>query len=373
MIDGLEAVRLFEACGVRLFVGVPDSLMKGFCSALDSHKGAAQHLVAANEGAAVATAAGHYLATGSPAVVYMQNSGLGNAVNPLSSLASRRVYGIPMVLLIGWRGEPGVKDEPQHGHQGAITIEQLDLLDVPTTVVGPEDDVAAVLEGAVANAAGHDGPVAILIRKGTFVSPASGESPAGFNRMDALRVIVGTLPEETAFVATTGYTGREMALIREERGESWQRDLLMIGSMGHASALSLGIARAIPDRIVCCLDGDGAVAMHLGSVAAIGADSPSNFVHIVLNNGVHESVGGQPSALRSVDLPALAASAGYVSAAVVTDGHDLATALAKVQDGRSGPAMIDVRIVPGTVEGLPRPSDFKQRANAMRAWLTGGG
>jgi phosphonopyruvate decarboxylase len=371
VIEGSEAIKLFEESGVRLFVGVPDSLMKGFCSALDSNTGPSEHLVAANEGAAVATAVGHYLATGSPAVVYMQNSGLGNAVNPLSSLASPRVYGIPMVLLIGWRGEPGVIDEPQHGHQGAITIEQLALLDVPTTVVGPEDDVAAVLEDAVTNAAEHGGPVAIVVRKGTFASPASGESPVGFNRMDALRVAVETLPDETAFVATTGYTAREMALIREERGETWERDLLMIGSMGHASALALGITRATPDRIVCCLDGDGAVAMHLGSIAAIGAESPANLIHMVLNNGVHESVGGQPSALRSVELPALAVSVGYAAASVATDEDELASGLKEALNSRSGPAMIDVRIVPGTVDGLPRPSDFKQRANAMRSWLTG--
>jgi phosphonopyruvate decarboxylase len=373
VIEGAEAVRVLEASGVRLFVGVPDSLMKGFCDALDSSNEASEHLVAANEGAAVATAAGHYLATGKPAVVYLQNSGLGNAVNPLSSLASRRVYGIPMVLLVGWRGEPGVEDEPQHEHQGAITIEQLELLDVPTTVIGPGDDVKAVLEETVSRAEADDGPVAIVVRKGTFASPAPVASPIGFNRVDALHVVLDTLPEETAFVATTGYTGRELALIREERAEPWDRDLLMVGSMGHASALALGIARATPDRLVCCLDGDGAVAMHMGSLALIGAERPSNLVHVVLNNGVHESVGGQPSALRSANLPGLARSLGYASAALARDEAELTAALKTVLDSRSGPAMIEVRIVPGTVEDLPRPSDFKQRATAMRTWLSGGG
>jgi phosphonopyruvate decarboxylase len=372
VIEGVQAVGAFEEVGVRLFVGVPDSLMKGFCNALDSNDGPSENLVAANEGAAVAVATGHYLATGKPAVVYMQNSGLGNAVNPLSSLASRRVYGVPMVLLIGWRGEPGVKDEPQHGHQGAITLDQLRLLDVPTTVIGPGDDVATILAESVSDAQEQDGPVAIVVRKGTFADPVSGTPVTGLNRIDALRVTVDTLPDLTAFVATTGYTGREMALVREERGDPWDRDLLMIGSMGHASALALGMARALPDRLICCLDGDGAVAMHMGSLASIGLEQPPNFIHLILNNGVHESVGGQPSALRSVDLPAMARSLGYVSTETATDEGDLATALENVVDGRAGPALIDVRIVSGTVENLPRPADFKERANAMGAWLTGG-
>ena len=373
MIEGIQAVRSFEDAGVRLFVGVPDSLMKGFCNALDSNDGPSEHLVAANEGAAVAIATGHYLATGKPAVVYMQNSGLGNAVNPLSSLASRRVYGIPMVLLIGWRGEPGVKDEPQHRHQGAITLDQLQLLDVPATVIGPGDDVVTTLGESVSGAEAQDGPVAIVVRKGTFADLDPGTLVVGLKRMDALRVAVDILPDGTAFVATTGYTGRELALVREERGEPWDRDLLMIGSMGHASALALGIARVAPDRLVCCLDGDGAVAMHMGSLAVIGAERPSNLVHVVLNNGVHESVGGQPSALRSADFPGLARNLGYASSAVAGDEAELTAALKRLIDTSSGPALIEVRIVPGTVGSLPRPSDFKQRAAAMREWLKGGG
>jgi phosphonopyruvate decarboxylase len=372
VIEGVDAVRAFEAAGIRLFVGVPDSLMKGFCNALGTDDGPSKHLVAANEGAAVATAAGHYLATGKPAVVYMQNSGLGNAVNPLISLASRRVYGVPMILLIGWRGEPGVNDEPQHGHQGAITVDQLELLDVPATVIGPGDDVATILAESVSGARSQDGPVAIVVRKGTFADPGPGTPIKGLNRMDALRVAVDTLPDRTAYVATTGYTGREMALVREERGDPWDRDLLMVGSMGHASALALGIAQAAPDRTVCCLDGDGAIAMHMGSMALIGLERPSNLIHLILNNGVHESVGGQPSALRSVDLSAMARSVGYISTATATDGSELATALENVLQNADGPSLIDVRIGSGTVENLPRPTDFKKRANAMRAWLTGG-
>lgn len=373
MIEGTEAVRAFEQAGVRLFIGVPDSLMKDFCAALRSLKHPSEHLVAANEGGAVATAAGHYLATGRPAVVYMQNSGLGNAVNPLSSLASRRVYGIPMVLLIGWRGQPGVSDEPQHEHQGSITMEQLELLDIPVAVLGPDDSAEFVLDASVSRSLEQNRPVAIVVRKGTFTAPNEETTlVSGFRRMEALKVIVETLPDETAYVATTGYTARELALLRSERGETWDRDLLMVGSMGHASAFALGIAKAAPDRVVCCLDGDGAVAMHMGSMALIGLEQPANLIHLVLNNGMHESVGGQPSALRSVDLVALAKSVGYQLATKARDADELGSELQAVLMESKGPALIDVRIVSGTVEDLPRPGDFEERAKAMRAWLTGG-
>ena len=368
MIEGAEAIRRLEAAGARLFVGVPDSLMKGFCSALDSAVEHGRHVVTANEGAAVAAAAGHFLATGRPAVVYMQNSGLGNAVNPLSSLTSARVYGIPMVLMIGWRGEPGVSDEPQHEHQGAITRGQLDLLDIPTTLLDA-DARPPVLEEVYRGAVEAGGPVAILVRKGAFDSPPETDPVEGLRRLDAIEIVVDRLPDDTAFVATTGFTGRELALLRDKRGESWASDLLMVGSMGHASAIALGLALADPGRTVCCLDGDGALVMHMGSLAAIGAEQPANLVHVILNNGVHESVGGQPSALRNVDLPALARSVGYVAAVGVSTAADLTEALT---DPLPGPTLIEVKVVAGTVDGLPRPSDFHQRIEDMRAWLSGG-
>jgi len=170
-------------------------------------------------------------------------------------------------------------------------------------------------------------------------------------------------------VATTGFTGRELALLREQRGDSWSSDLLMVGSMGHASAIALGLALGDPGRTVCCLDGDGALVMHMGSLAVIGAEQPENLLHVVLNNGVHESVGGQPSALRNVDLLALARSVGYVDALQVSTAAELAVALS---GWLSGPMLIEVKVVPGTVDGLPRPSDFRQRMTDMRAWLSDG-
>lgn len=367
MIEGQEAIRLLERAGARLFVGVPDSLMKGFCDALSDHPGPARHMVTASEGAAVATAAGHYLATGRPGVVYMQNSGLGNAISPLASLASHRVYGIPMVLMIGWRGEPGTVDEPQHEHQGEITVQQLELLEISTWVAGPDDD-GSVFVAAYEEAVAEDRPVAVLIRKNAFTPPPKVVPDAGLKRISAMEVLLEHLPEETAYVATTGYTGRELALLRAERGEGWSSDLLMVGSMGHAAAIALGIALGSPERLVCCLDGDGALVMHMGTLAAIGAEQPRNLLHVVMNNAVHESVGGQPSALRDVDLPALAHSVGYDNAVMAADRDELTAALDRVRVD-SGPSLIEVRIGVGTVEDLPRPSDLRQRLIDMRDWL----
>ncbi|MFP3881049.1 MAG: phosphonopyruvate decarboxylase [Actinomycetota bacterium] len=369
MIEGQEAIRLLEGAGARLFVGVPDSLMKGFCSALGDHRGPGRHVVAANEGGAVATAAGHYLATGRPAVVYMQNSGLGNAASPLVSLASRRVYGIPMLLIIGWRGEPGTVDEPQHDHQGDITTQQLELLEISISVAEPDDD-GSVFVAAYERALSGQVPVAVLVRKGVFVPPPEIAPGGGLTRMSAMEMLLQQLPTDTAYVATTGYTGRELALLRAKREESWSSDLLMVGSMGHAAAIALGIAVGTPGRLVCCFDGDGAVVMHMGTLAAVGAEQPANLLHVVMNNGVHESVGGQPSALRDADIPALARSLGYVSAEVATDKDELASAVDRLHTD-SGPNLIEVRISSGTVDGLPRPSSLRERVVDMRDWLSG--
>jgi phosphonopyruvate decarboxylase len=331
-------------------------------------------VVAPNEGSAVALAAGHYLATGRLGLVYLQNSGLGNSVNPLVSLASPSVYGIPMVMMIGWRGEPGTVDEPQHDHQGRITKEMLELLDVPVRTLtaddpGWEDGLAAIVELARS----RSGPVAILVSAGTFsqYAASAGPTPADLplpSRAEALRTIIGTLAEDTVFVATTGYTARELAAIRGENGDRGNRDFLVVGSMGHASSIALGVALARPDVPVVCLDGDGAMAMHLGSVALIGHRQPANLGHILFNNGVHESVGGQPTSFRSVDVIGLARACGYRSARSCGDLDSLAALVAP--SGSPGPWMVEVKVRHGAMSGLPRPGDFIERARGLLDSLT---
>lgn len=361
MITGTAAVQAFVDSGVALFVGVPDSLMKGFCGALESLPQGARHVPAPNEGSAVGIAAGEYLATGNPALVYMQNSGLGNAINPLTSLTSGDVYGIPMVLLVGWRGQPGVSDEPQHRAQGAITLEELKLLDITTRVVGPNTSgLPEVLRRASGDAKETGSPVAIVVEKGTFSSlELERQTAAGISRIEGLRTIVRHLPTTTAFVASTGYTGRELAGVREELEGETVSDFLVIGSMGHASSIALGIALASEDRLVCCLDGDGALAMHLGSMAAVGEARPSNLLHIVFNNRVHESVGGLPTVIGSADIPGVAKALGYKSATRCPDLSALEDVLDRL-DGL-GPALIEIETAPGTLPGLPRPDNLDKR------------
>ena len=307
-------VQGLRGSGVDFFTGVPDSLLKSLCAYLTDNCGE-NHVIAANEGGAVALAAGHYLATGKPALVYMQNSGQGNAVNPLCSLADPDVYSIPLVLLVGWRGEPGVKDEPQHVKQGKVTISLFETLGVPTEIL-PDDDAAAadVARKMVEQAKAESRPVALVVRKGLFAEyKLRNRMPdiAALPREQAIEDILKSLPEGSVVVSTTGMISREVYETRERLGHDHSRDFLTVGSMGHAVMIALGIAKAQPDRRVFCLDGDGASIMQMGNMAIAGQSGCANLTHIVLNNAAHDSVGGQPTVGGSINIAAIAASCGY--------------------------------------------------------------
>ncbi len=303
-----------QASGVTFFTGVPDSLLKSFCAYVTDTCGE-NHVIAANEGGAVGLAAGHYLATGTPALVYMQNSGQGNAVNPLASLADPDVYSIPMVLLVGWRGEPGVKDEPQHVKQGKVTLSLFETLGIPTEVL--PDDESEALELArkmVERAKSEKRPVALVVRKGLFAEyKLQNKVPdiAELKREDAIQGILSPLPDDAVIVSTTGMISREVYETRERLGQDHARDFLTVGSMGHAVMIALGIAKAQPTRKVICLDGDGASVMHLGNMAICGQSGCSNLTHIVLNNAAHDSVGGQPTVGGKIDFEKIAEELGY--------------------------------------------------------------
>ncbi len=372
MIDPVRAVDVLTGAGVSLFSGVPDSLLKEINTVIEATLPSNVHVPASNEGAAIGVAAGHYLATGETALVYLQNSGLGNAVNPLASLASGDIYGIPMLLLVGWRGEPGRTDEPQHRHQGRITEEMLGLLDVPVVhLTADSEDWEMVLTSAVGEAHLRQGPVAILVSAGTFSSSQihDGQSRAvALHRADAIEVVLDTLATDTLFVATTGYTARELAALRAKRGERDDRDFLAVGSMGHACAIALGLARGVPDSKVVCLDGDGSLAMHLGSLAMIGRAKPANFGQVVFNNKVHESVGGQATILDRTSIARVALECGYTAGFVCANADELADFLREA-DEAPGPWLIEVEVGIGTLEGLPRPSDLVERKNRMRSVL----
>lgn len=373
MIDPARFFEAMTANGVRFVVGVPDSLLKAFCRYVAEALPAARHAIAVNEGAAVARAAGHHLATGEVPLVYMQNSGLGNAVNPVVSLADPEVYALPMVLLVGWRGEPGVPDEPQHVKQGRVTTALLEALEVPYRVIDADEAVAlASLRWAVTEARSRGAPVALLVRKGAFSSATPTTDPAPnldlpLTRERAIERVAAALPESATVVATTGMIARELCEYRQRVGQSGAGDFLMVGSMGHASQLALGIAAALPERLVVCLDGDGAVLMHMGALASIGVAGAENFLHVVLNNGAHDSVGGQPTAAFDVDLVGVARACGYRAA--VAGVRDEATLERELADllRRPRPGFVEVRVAKGARADLGRPAATPR--HARRAFM----
>lgn len=314
MIEASKFVEALKSVGVDFFTGVPDSLLKSFCAYVTDTCGES-HVIAANEGGAVGLAAGHYLATGNPALVYMQNSGQGNAVNPLCSLADPDVYSIPMVLLVGWRGEPGVKDEPQHVKQGKVTVSLFETLGIPTEILPDDDESAADLtRKMVEKAKAESRPVALIVRKGLFAEYKLQNKEADISdvkREDVIEGVLRALPKNAVVVSTTGMISREVYETRERLGQGHEDDFLTVGSMGHASMIALGIAKAQPERKVYCLDGDGASIMQMGNMAIVGQSGCGNLTHIVLNNSAHDSVGGQPTIGGKIDFEKIAEELGY--------------------------------------------------------------
>lgn len=357
MLDCKRTYELICKNGTRFFTGVPDSLLKDFCAFVADHASEEEHVIAANEGNAVALAIGHFLGSGEPAVVYMQNSGTGNAVNPLLSLADPEVYGIPLLLLIGWRGEPGVKDEPQHVKQGRRMHELLDAMEVPWFLLPRDIDAATgIIEQAGRTMRERMGPVAILVRKGTFSRyelRSNLRTDFPMNREDAIKRILGQLDEGDVLVSTTGKASREVYEYRQTQGADGC-DFLTVGGMGHTASIAMGIARARRDRHVVCLDGDGSVIMHMGALGIIGNTGPSNLLHIVINNGAHDSVGGQPTVGFGIDLPAIARACGYRDAESATDPEELDACVKRLR-ASEGPILLEVKVNTGARADLGRP------------------
>lgn len=355
MIDPEHFVRALASRGVEVFAGVPDSLLASFCACAQDHGG--HHLTTANEGNAIAVALGYHLATGKVATVYMQNSGLGNAINPLTSLADAEVYRVPMLLIVGWRGEPGIPDEPQHRKQGRITLEQLDLLEIPHWIVQADTDVDAILNEAFGAIESRGAPVALVVRKDTFGPYHSRRSAAplsGLRREDALRQILDLSHPDDLFVSTTGKTSRELFDLRVARGDS-QRDFLTVGGMGHTASIALGVAIGRADKRVICLDGDGSLLMHMGSLPIIAQLNPLRFIHVLLNNGAHESVGGQETAAAHLDFRKIAEAVGYSDYAVADNLDGLRAAWTRLSR-ISGPVLLELRLSCCSRDDLGRPT-----------------
>ena len=357
MIHSKDFVDWLETLGVDFYTGVPDSLLKPVCFYLADHAGD-KHVVAANEGGAVALACGHYLATGNVPLVYLQNSGQGNTINPLLSLADSDVYSIPLLLLIGWRGEPGTKDEPQHVKQGKVTVNLLDAMDIPHRVLSEEPEAARRCVGELLGiAAAESRPVALMVRKDTFESykpTVQATSDFEMTREEAIEAVVAALGESDAIVSTTGKLSRELYECRDRAGQGHQREFLTVGSMGHASQIAMGIALARPDRQVYCLDGDGAMLMHMGGAAIVGAAGVANFKHVIFNNGVHDSVGGMPTAGLQVSFTEIVKACGYTEAWRVERRENLVETVRQLRSAK-GPAMLEIMVQKGARTDLGRP------------------
>ena len=355
--------------GIDCFAGVPDSLLKNICAYITDHFDAAHNIIAANEGAAVGLAAGHYLATGRPACVYMQNSGEGNIINPLASLTDPEVYNIPVLLLIGWRGRPGVHDEPQHVKQGKVTTGLLNVMGVNYEVLSKEEDKAAKQIEKATKALANKEVFALVIEKDTFEDNKLQNVEVNdltMTREEAIQTVAAALGEKDCIVSTTGMISRELFEYRTAMNQGHERDFLTVGSMGHASQIALGIAMVKTDRF----DGDGAAIMHMGSMAIVANKAPKNYVHVVFNNGAHDSVGGQPTVGLKIDLPAVAKAVGYKVTFCVDSKTDLSVILSEAKN-LDGPILVEVKVKKGNRKDLGRPTTTPiQNKEALMSFLS---
>lgn len=346
--------------GIDCFCGVPDSLLKSFCAYITDHS--ENHTITANEGNAIALASGHYLATGRPALVYMQNSGIGNCVNPLLSLTDEEVYNIPVLMLIGWRGEPDKKDEPQHIKQGKVTDKLLEVMGIRYEVL-PEDFEQAkpMIENAFSYMKETNCPFAFIVRKGLFEEYKLQNkviTPYEFRREDAIETVIRELSSSDVIVSTTGHISREVYETRERLGQTHKQDFLTVGSMGHSSSIALGIAIDKPDRNVYCFDGDGALLMHTGALVVNASKELKNLKHIVFNNEAHDSVGSQPTTIGSegVNLKRLALDSGYKKSWSVKTKKELLKVLPKFINSTE-PVFLEIKVKCGARADLGRPKE----------------
>lgn len=373
MIDVKNFYKELLKNGIFFFAGVPDSLLKNICAYITANSPAEKNIITANEGAAVALGTGYNLATNKIPLIYMQNSGIGNAVNPLMSLADKEVYSIPMILLIGWRGEPGVKDEPQHIKQGRVSPALLNSMEIPFQILEEHSDYSKVVEKAFKTAESTSAPVAILVRRGTFDSfslKSEGNEESELKREEALEQILSFIPKDAAIVSTTGMLSRELFELREKHQQAHKTDFLTVGSMGHTSQIALGIALAKPEKQVYCFDGDGSAIMHLGSYAVAGSLAPKNLNIIVFNNGAHDSVGGQPTVGRTINFSGVAEAAGLKSFGTVQTITEISNVFPLiVKDNHT--AFLEIKIKKGTRKDLGRPTSTpKQNKDLLKQFLS---
>jgi len=344
--------------GIEFFTGVPDSTLKHFCFYLDDNISKANHIIAANEGNSIAIAVGYNISTGKIPLVYMQNSGLGNAINPLTSLVDKEIFAIPMLIMMGWRGEPGKEDAIQHRKDGEIQLEMLDLLGLDYTILPSDNqDLATQIHHSIVQAKELDSPQVLLVRKDSFESYSSSISKPNqeicISREYAISRILDLIEQDSAVISTTGKASRELYEIRKEKGEIGI-DLMTVGSMGHVSSVSLGVALQNKNRNVYCIDGDGSLIMHMGALSIIGKYSSSNFRHILLNNFSHDSVGGQESSADMIDFSLLSKAVSYKKYFKICKKSDFPNIFSEFQSS-TGPSFLEIIVDKGSRPNLSRP------------------
>lgn len=358
MIDVKQFFEELQKNDINFFTGVPDSLLKDICAYITANTSKENHVITANEGSAIGLGVGYNLATNKIPLVYMQNSGMGNTINPLLSLADKQVYAIPMIMMIGWRGEPNVKDEPQHIKQGRVTPAMLESMEIPFEILDANSDYQKIIKSSIETAKDQSGPVVILVRKGTFASYKLEEQVSQYEmtREEALENIVAHIPKDAVIVSTTGKLSRELFELRVKKNESHQTDFLTVGSMGHTSQIALGIALAKPEQQVFCFDGDGSAIMHLGNYAVIGSLQPKNLKTIIFNNAAHDSVGGQPTVGEQMNFIGFAKSVNLKSYGPVKTKEEIDQTMPSFLASKET-AFMEVKIKTGARSDLGRPTN----------------
>ncbi|MEO2604277.1 phosphonopyruvate decarboxylase [Clostridium butyricum] len=346
---------------IEFFTGVPDSLLKSFCAYIKDTTDEDKNILAANEGNAVGIASGYYLASKKIGLVYMQNSGLGNIVNPIASLDDKLVYNIPVFLLVGWRGEPGKKDEPQHKKQGMITLETLELLNIKHSVIDEftdDNQAEEIIDKACEYMRETNEPYAVVVKKNAFKEYELKNSIYNdfeMSREEAIETMLDSINDSSVIVSTTGMISRELFELRDKKKQEHNRDFLTVGSMGHASQIALGIAMTEKSRNIYCFDGDGAMLMHLGGIPVIGNKKPENFKHILFNNGAHDSVGGQDTVGLNINIPLIAEASGYVKVYSCSTKEELKRYSQIIRECK-GPALLEIKVRKGACKDLGRPN-----------------
>jgi phosphonopyruvate decarboxylase len=373
MINVKDFYNSLKKVNIDFFTGVPDSLLKDICNYITDVTPKENNIIAANEGGAIGLAMGYNLASSKIPLVYMQNSGFGNTINPLLSLADPKVYSVPMLLVVGWRGEPGVNDEPQHLKQGEVSEDLLKTMNIPYSIISKNSsDFGNVLEDAIKIINNDQCPYVLLIRKGTF-EPYDLKNKIktnyDLNREGAIKKIIDLIDPNDIIVATTGKTSREVFEYRVEKGMGHEKDFLTVGGMGHANQIALGISIAKPERKVFCIDGDGAVLMHTGSMGIIGDVKPKNFKHIIINNGAHDSVGGQPTIGFEINFGKIASAFNYSDVFIIKSLNDFDEIFNSFYKS-NGPSLLEIVVNKGARKDLGRPTiSPKENKNNFKSFL----